>query len=157
MFKCFRRNSKAIEKIKIRDDFLNSPPSYEKVIQKTADCINGQKLPPIYIDDEYYLIDGYCSYLIAKTLHTKVKIVQVRNTKMGKEIELKKIPYEKLQYLYITANYENRALRGCLESCYKHTKEIADFAETHDFVGDMLILGTANNVLKEIQFILNKE
>ena len=45
--------------------------------------MKGQKLPPIYIDDEYYLIDGYCSYLIAKTLNVKVKIVQVRNTKNG--------------------------------------------------------------------------
>ena len=81
MFECFRRNVKIIEKIKIRNCFFNTPPRPEKVIQKTADYMQGQKLPPIYIDDEYYLIDGYCSYLIAKTLHTKVKIVQVRNSK----------------------------------------------------------------------------
>ena len=81
MFECFRRNIKIIEKIKIRNCFFNTPPRPEKLIQKTADYMQGQKLPPIYIDDEYYLIDGYCSYLIAKTLHTKVKIVQVRNSK----------------------------------------------------------------------------
>ena len=66
MFECFRRNVKIIEKIKIRNCFFNTPPRPEKVIQKTADYMQGQKLPPIYIDDEYYLIDGYCSYLIAK-------------------------------------------------------------------------------------------
>ena len=83
MFECFRRNVKIIEKIKIRNCFFNTPPRPEKLIQKTADYMQGQKLPPIYIDDEYYLIDGYCSYLIAKTLNVKVKIVQVRNTKNG--------------------------------------------------------------------------
>ena len=88
MFECFRRNIKIIEKIKIRNCFFNTPPRPEKLIQKTADYMQGQKLPPIYIDDEYYLIDGYCSYLIAKTLNVKAKIVQVRNIKNGKRKKL---------------------------------------------------------------------
>lgn len=75
---------------------------------------------------------------------------------MSKQIELK-TSYEDLQKECITAEIENYALKGCLESCQRQIKEIADFAESHDFVGDMMILGTANNVLKEIKFILNKE
>ena len=79
MLECFKLNYKKLRKVKIRQSFKDNPPKPEKLIQKTADFLNGGKLNPIYVDSKYYLIDGYCSYLIAKTLSSnKVKIVQVR-------------------------------------------------------------------------------
>lgn len=60
-----------IEKIKIPPDFLNSSPNPAKLILKTVDYINGEELSPIYLDKDYNLIDGYCSYLIYKTLYRK--------------------------------------------------------------------------------------
>lgn len=82
MLECFRRNSKNLNKIKIKQDFIDNAPNPEKVIKKTADFLNGGKLNAIYVDREWNLIDGYCSYLIAKTLESrKVKIIQVRENK----------------------------------------------------------------------------
>lgn len=82
MLECIRRSSKNLKKIKIRQDFIDSAPKPEKVIKKTAEFLNGGKLNSIYVDKDFNLIDGYCSYLIATTLETrKVKILQVRESK----------------------------------------------------------------------------
>ncbi len=68
-----------IEKIKIPADFLECTPKPEKLILKTADYINKGELSPVYIDKDYNLIDGYCSYLIYKTLyHEKIVCIVVR-------------------------------------------------------------------------------
>ena len=80
MLKCIRRSSKNFNKIKIKQYF--STPNPEKLIKKTADFLNDGKLNAIYVDRDWNLLDGYCSYLIAKTLESrKVKIMQVRECK----------------------------------------------------------------------------
>ena len=81
MFECVRRSYKVMDKIKISKAFSEAPPNPEKLIKKTADFVSGEKISPIYIDRDMWLIDGYCSYLISKTLNKKVKIVQVREVK----------------------------------------------------------------------------
>ena len=82
MFECIRKSRHTIGRIKIRKAFSDNPPNLQKLIQKTAEFAAGVKLPPIYIDRDYYLIDGYCSYLIAMALGSdRVKILQIREKK----------------------------------------------------------------------------
>lgn len=79
MLECIRFSSKKLDKIKISQRFKNNPPKPEKLIQKTADFVKGEKLSTIYVDENYYLVDGYCSYLIVKALGSnKVKIKQIK-------------------------------------------------------------------------------
>lgn len=79
MFECVRRNGKKIKDIKIENHFINSPPKPEKLIKKTAEFIKEGRLSPIYVDKDFHLLDGYCSYLIASTLnYKKIKIMQFR-------------------------------------------------------------------------------
>ena len=74
-----KRKRVDVEKIKIPADFIKSPPKSEKLILKTADYINKGELSPVYIDKDYNLIDGYCSYLIYRTLyHEKITCIVVR-------------------------------------------------------------------------------
>lgn len=81
MFECVRRSYRVMDKIKISRAFSDVSPKPEKLIQKTADFVSGKEISPIIIDRDMWLIDGYCSYLISKTLNKKVKIVQVREVK----------------------------------------------------------------------------
>lgn len=78
MLDCIKMKFITLDKIKISQDFMDSPPKPERVIRKTAEFMNGGKLEPILIDKDRNLIDGYCSYLIAKTLNSnKFKVVMV--------------------------------------------------------------------------------
>ena len=79
MLTCLKMKFLTLDKIKIRKIFTECPPSPEKLIRKTAEFLNGAKLEPILIDKDYNLIDGYCSYLIAKNLNSKkFKVVMVK-------------------------------------------------------------------------------
>lgn len=79
MFECVRRSGKKLNDIKVGNHFKNTPPNPEKLIKKTAEFINEGRLSAIYVDKEFNLLDGYCSYLIASTLdYKKAKIVQFR-------------------------------------------------------------------------------
>lgn len=73
--------------IKVTKEFLENQPKPEKLIRKTAEFLGGAKLEPIIVDDKFTLIDGYCSYLIAKELqNNKVKIIQIKE-KRGQKNE----------------------------------------------------------------------
>ena len=79
MFECIKRNGKKIDAIKVPPHFKAATPSPEKLIKKTADFLNEGRLEKIYVDKDFNLLDGYCSYLIATTLgYKKAKIVQFR-------------------------------------------------------------------------------
>ena len=57
-----------LKKIKISDDFKKHPPKLKKMsIRASYFRIFGRLYSPIILDDDNYLIDGYTSYLIAKT------------------------------------------------------------------------------------------
>ena len=87
MFECAKRSGKKITDIKVPPHFIAAPPKPEKLIQKTAEFINEGRLQNIYVDKDFNLLDGYCSYLIATTLgYKKAKIVQFR--KKGKEEQI---------------------------------------------------------------------
>lgn len=82
MFECIRRSSSKLGSIKIPQLFLDCPPKADKLIKKTAEFIKDGTLPAIYVDRDYNLLDGYCSYLIATALdYKKAKILQFRKKK----------------------------------------------------------------------------
>ena len=82
MFECIRRSSSKLSDIKIPQLFLDSPPKADKLIKKTADFIKDGTLPAIYVDRDFNILDGYCSYLIATALdYKKAKIMQFRRKK----------------------------------------------------------------------------
>lgn len=55
-----------IYEIKIKEEFLATPPKYEKYRKKEKAFVEYGELEKIVIDRNYELIDGYCSYLICK-------------------------------------------------------------------------------------------
>ena len=67
-------------KIKISPDFVLSPPNPEKIIEKMLLFYRECYLAPIIVDSDFVLVDGYCSYLIAKQVGTdfvKIKMARV--------------------------------------------------------------------------------
>ena len=80
--------SKNMNKIKVPSEFIENPPKPEKIIFKTAKFFETGELEKIYVDEEFNLLDGYCSYLIAtilgkKKTNNKVKIIMVRDIAKG--------------------------------------------------------------------------
>lgn len=68
-------------KISIPDEFLRTQPLPEKLIHKTAEFYETGKLEKIYVDKDFKLVDGYCSYLIAKEIEVgkALKIRMIKN------------------------------------------------------------------------------
>ena len=65
--------------IKIPQRFIDHPPQPEKLIEKVLKFTRESELEDILVDEDMYLLDGYCSYLIAQQVGAKfVKIVQVK-------------------------------------------------------------------------------
>lgn len=80
--------SKNINKIRVPSEFVENPPKPEKLIVKTKKFLETGELEKIYVDKEFNLLDGYCSYLIATALgkvmtKKKVKIIMVRDVEEG--------------------------------------------------------------------------
>lgn len=79
MIRIKRVKTQHFDKIIIPDEFFKNQPSPEKLIRKTVDYCKTGKLEKIYVDKDFVLVDGYCTYLIAKELmesemHKAVKI-----------------------------------------------------------------------------------
>lgn len=88
ILKAKRILSKNINKIKVPSEFVENPPKLEKLFVKTKKFLETGELEKIYVDKEFNLLDGYCSYLIATTLgkvmtKKKVKIIMVRDVEEG--------------------------------------------------------------------------
>lgn len=65
--------------IKIPQRFIDNPPKPEKLIHKVLVFNRESELEDIIVDENMYLLDGYCSYLIAQQVGAEfVKIKQVR-------------------------------------------------------------------------------
>lgn len=67
-------------KIKISPDFVLSQPRTEKIIEKMLMFFRECYLEPIIVDENYFLVDGYCSYLIAKQVGTdfvRIKMARI--------------------------------------------------------------------------------
>ena len=50
---------------------------------------------------------------------------------------------------------ESDVLRGCLKTVLNDLQEISEFATKHDFAGDLFIVGTANNAIGKIKYVLS--
>lgn len=71
-------------KITIPQNFLDNPPKPEKIIDKVLRFSRESELEDIIVDENMYLLDGYCSYLIAQQVGVDfVKIKQVRGVDNG--------------------------------------------------------------------------
>ena len=68
--------------IKVPKEFEDNPPKPEKLIKKTLDFCRDAELPYILVDANMNILDGYCSYLIAKQVgiidFAKIKQVRVK-------------------------------------------------------------------------------
>lgn len=70
--------------IRIPKAFSENPPAPEKLIHKVLVFSRESELEDIIVDENMYLIDGYCSYLIAQQVGADfVKIKQVRSVGNG--------------------------------------------------------------------------
>lgn len=68
------------KKITIPQDFIDNPPKPEKLIDKMLRFSRESELEDILVDENFILLDGYCSYLIAQQVGVDfVKIKQVRS------------------------------------------------------------------------------
>lgn len=66
--------------IKIMQNFIDNPPKPEKLIDKMLRFSRESELEDIIVNEDFYLIDGYCSYLIAQQVGVAfVRIKQVFN------------------------------------------------------------------------------
>ena len=66
-------------KIRIPQSFIDNPPTPEKLIHKVLVFNRESELDDIYVDEHFYLKDGYCSYLIAQQVGAEfVKIKMVK-------------------------------------------------------------------------------
>lgn len=66
-------------KITIPKNFLDNPPKPEKIIDKMLRFNRESELENILVDENFVLLDGYCSYLIAQQVGVEfVKIKMVK-------------------------------------------------------------------------------
>ena len=66
--------------IKISPEFAASKPCPERIIEKMLLFHRECYLAPIIVDSDFVLVDGYCSYLIAKQVGTdfvKIKMARI--------------------------------------------------------------------------------
>ena len=70
--------------IRIPFDYAKRPPRPEKLIRKVLDFWREGELADIVVDHKMFLVDGYCSYLIAREVGTHfVKIKQIGGADSG--------------------------------------------------------------------------
>lgn len=82
--KLVKLSSGNFHKIKIPQRFIECPPRPEKIIDKMLRFSRESELEDIFVDENFYLIDGYCSYLIAQQVGADfVKIKQIRGADNG--------------------------------------------------------------------------
>jgi hypothetical protein len=75
-----RLNKGSFWRIKIPKAFRDNPPTPTKIIDKMLRFSRESELDDILVDENFVLLDGYCSYLIAQQVGVGfVKIKQVRS------------------------------------------------------------------------------
>lgn len=89
MLKIKKVNRCCFDKIVVPAEFELTQPSPQKIIKKTADFFTSGHFEKIYVDKEFRLLDGYCSYLITEELGSdvigkKLKICMVSDVKVWK-------------------------------------------------------------------------
>ena len=91
--KCRRILKRNFDKIEISGAFKRCPPKKEKYHTKLINYIATKKLDPIIVDENNVLVDGYCSYLIAKqnmAARRKAKIYRAKGVEVRKQRNIRK-------------------------------------------------------------------
>lgn len=89
MLRIKKVNRYHFDKIVVPAEFKLTQPSPQKIIKKTADFFTSGHFGKIYVDKEFRLLDGYCSYLIAEELGCdvigkKLKICMISDVRVWK-------------------------------------------------------------------------
>ena len=67
-YKCKRISKKHFDEIKITKAFKKTPPKPKKLDEKVIEFLhNKNRLSPIIVDENMFLVDGYCAWIIADT------------------------------------------------------------------------------------------
>ncbi len=85
--KCRRILKRNFDKIEISGAFKRCPPKEEKFERKLFEFEVSGKLDPMIVDENNVLVDGYCSYLIAKqnkAARRKAKIYRAKGVEIIK-------------------------------------------------------------------------
>lgn len=65
-YRCKRISRKHFDTIRVSGAFLQHKPGRAKWLDKTVAFMARKELSPIIVDENYILVDGYCSWLLAK-------------------------------------------------------------------------------------------
>lgn len=77
--KLIRLGKGNFKSIRVSRAFIDNPPKPEKVIEKMLRFSRESELDDILVDEDMWLVDGYCSYLIAQQVGVDfVKIKQIK-------------------------------------------------------------------------------
>lgn len=87
--KCKRLSKKNFDKIIISKAFKEHPPKQDKLTAKVDRFLKTKKFSPIIVDEDYILVDGYCSWIICNDFPglatgRGLKIYKVKGLHVGK-------------------------------------------------------------------------
>lgn len=88
-YKCKRISRKNFDEIKITKAFKKAPPKSEKFDAKVRQFINKHHLSPIIVDENMFLVDGYCAWIIADTVKYRGRKLKIYKA-IGLDVSKKK-------------------------------------------------------------------
>lgn len=86
--KCRRLSKKHFRDIIISEAFTSHPPRPKKMEDKRIEFLIFKKMSPIIVDENYILVDGFCSYIIAQDFNyigRKLKIYKAKGLDVNKK------------------------------------------------------------------------
>ena len=89
-YKCKRISKKHFDEIKITKAFKKTPPKPEKFNEKVIEFLhNKSRLSPIIVDENMFLVDGYCAWIIADTVKYRGRKLKIYKA-IGLDVTKKK-------------------------------------------------------------------
>ena len=89
-YKCKRIAKRHFNEIKITDAFKKRPPKAKKFNAKVKEFLhNKNHLSPIIVDENMFLVDGYCAWIIADTTKYRGRKLKIYKA-IGLDITKKK-------------------------------------------------------------------
>lgn len=88
-YKCKRISKKHFDEIKITKAFKKTSPKAEKFDAKVRQFINKHRLSPIIVDENMFLVDGYCAWIIADTVKYRGRKLKIYKA-IGLDVTKKK-------------------------------------------------------------------
>ena len=89
-YKCKRISKKHFDEIKITKAFKKTPPKPKKLDEKVIEFLhNKNRLSPIIVDENMFLVDGYCAWIIADTIKYRGRKLKIYKA-IGLDVSKKK-------------------------------------------------------------------